>query len=206
MVITKRHPILVIFLLVLSIFLLVLILKNNIVSFPDLEYSGVNSGKTSQVYEPNSNIETGSDSQPSNSNPPSNTSNSPTTQLYIPKKTSLTVEEVSKVRNAILSSEFIGALPDNGIISLQFFNFENGQRIWLNKFLIGKNQILTSGTPEIFITLHYKYIEGLTATNLCETIQTANTNGDLGAWSDLSDTRLALKYSSVIKYRSCFGI
>jgi hypothetical protein len=197
----KRHPILIAFLLALSILLLFLIIENNIISFPDWEYSGENTGKISQIYssEEDSNTKTSSNSSKNNSN-------LPPTIKYIIQKTSLNEEEINKVKTAILSSEFIGALPENGVISLQFFNFENGQRVWLNKFLIGKNKILTSGTPEIFITLHYKYIAELTPTNLCETIQIANANGDLGAWSDLSDTKLALKYAGVIKYRSCFGI
>jgi hypothetical protein len=202
----KRHPIAVIFLLAVSAFLLVLIIKGNVVSFPYLEYSGINSGQTSQVYNPNSSSEQDSNLS-TNSNPPSTNSNAPPiTQQYVIQKTALTSEETNKVREAILSSEFVDALPNDGVISLRFFNFENGQRVWLNTFLIGKNQILTSGTPDIFITLHYKYISSLTPTNLCETIQTANSNGDLGAWSDLSDTKLALKYASVIKYRDCFGI
>lgn len=201
MTIRKRHPILVVFLLTLSIFLLFLIVQNSIVSFPDLEYSGENHEKTSQMYSPknSSNIKANSTSSKNNSNLPSTTE-------YIIQKTSLNQEEINKIRNAILSSEFIGALPEKGIISLQFFNFENGQRVWLNKFLIGKNKILTSGTPEIFITLHYKYIAELTSENLCEIIQTANANGDLGAWSDLSDAKLALKYAGLIKYRDCLGI
>lgn len=191
----------IIFLLALSIFLLFLIVKNNIISFPEWEYSGENHEKISQMYSPKNDSGT-----KTNSTSSKNDSNLSPTTKYIIQKTSLNEEEKNKVKDAILSSDFISALPAGGVISLQFFNFENGQRVWLDKFLIGKNQILTSGTPDIFITLHYKYISSLTSTNLCEIIQTANSNGDLGAWSDLSDTKLALKYASVIKYRDCFGI
>jgi hypothetical protein len=203
MAINKRHPIWVIFLLGLFVCLLILILRDNNLSFPDLGYPDKNPGQTSQVYKPDSNTTLKTDS---NTTPKTDSNTNIKTPAYIIQKTSLTEEERNIVKNAILSSEFVSALPNDGIISLQFFNFENGQRVWLDKFLIGKNSILTSGTPDIFITLHYKYIEQLTENNLCDTIQTSNANGDLGAWSDLSDARLALKYSSVIKYRDCFGI
>ena len=56
----KRHPILIVFLLALLIFLFALILKNNIVSFPNWEYSGEDTEKIMQVYSQknNSNAET----------------------------------------------------------------------------------------------------------------------------------------------------
>lgn len=199
----KKGFVLEIFLLVLlGTFLVLIIRDNQNLAFIDSDENiGLETGEKSHIQNPGTETDT-------NSSPEKNTDTTPENpaENFIPQKTSLTSEEVSKVREAILSSEFIGDLPNEGIISLQFFNIENGQKVWLNTFLIGKNQILTSGTPEIFITLHYKYIAELTPTNLCEIIPRANANGDLGVWSDLSDTKLALKYSGVIKYRDCFGI
>lgn len=197
----KKGFILGIFLLAVLLVLLFLILRDN----PNINFTNSDANKipdeNSQIHDDNS------DSNPplsdTDSNPPPSNINSP--PPYVIQKTSLTEEERNKVRSAILSSGFIGDLPKDGIISLQFFNFENGQRVWLDKFLIGKNQILISGTPDIFITLHYKYIAELTNNNLCEIIPKANANGDLGTYSDLSDTKLFMKYSGVIKYRSCFG-
>jgi hypothetical protein len=189
--ITKRCIILG-FLLLLVVFLILIIKDNMESTIFGNEDSDKNPGSTSQVQGSGTDSGTGSGT------------GSPT-QTYIIKKTSLTAEEISKVRNAILSSEFIGDLPKDGVISLRFFNFENGQRVWLNTFLIGKNQILTSGTPDIYLTLHYKYLAELTETNLCEIIQTANTKGDLGMETELSNTKLLFKYSGIIKYRDCFG-
>jgi hypothetical protein len=119
--------------------------------------------------------------------------------------TALTADEVAKVRNAILSSEFVSALPNDGIISLHFFNYQYGQRVELDTFLIGKDQILTTGTPDISVIINSKYIAELTPTNLCEIIPKAKTNGDLAFGSELSDTKLLLKYSGMVKYRDCFG-
>jgi hypothetical protein len=119
--------------------------------------------------------------------------------------TALTADEVSKVKNAILSSAFIKDLPNTGIIALHFFNYQYGQRVELDTFLIGKDQILSSGTPDMTILLHTKYIAELTPTNLCEIIPKANTNGDLGVDTTLGEAKLLIKYSGMMKYRDCFG-
>ena len=119
---------------------------------------------------------------------------------------SLSSAEVEKIRKTILGSDFVSDLPKEGVISLTFFTFCNGERIIQNNFLIGKDQILTSGTPDIYLTLHYKYIAELNGDNLCEVIPRANANGDLGAYSDLSDSKLIMKYSGLMKYRDCFGL
>lgn len=131
---------------------------------------------------------------------------SPTSQIVSCPSPSLSSNEVEKIKQAILGSDFIKDLPKNGVISLTFFTFCNGNRIWQNNFLIGKNQILSSGTPDIYLTLHSKYISQFNGNNLCDVIKSANANGDLGSYSDLSDTKLMLKYSGLLKYRDCFGI
>ena len=122
-----------------------------------------------------------------------------------PLITALTPDEVAKVKNAILSSEFISALPKEGVISLHFFNYQCGERVELDTFLIGKDQILTSGTPDIDVIMHSKYIAELTPTNLCDIILKADANGDMAFGSALSDSKLLFKYSGMIKYRDCFG-
>jgi hypothetical protein len=119
--------------------------------------------------------------------------------------TSLTPDEVAKVRDSILSSEFVSALPKDGIISLHFFNYQNGQRVELDTFIIGKDEILTSGTPDISVILHSKYIAELTPTNLCDIITKARAGGDIAFETYESDTKLLLKYSGMIKYKDCMG-
>jgi hypothetical protein len=120
---------------------------------------------------------------------------------YIP----LTSAEKEKVANTILSSEFVKAIPNDNPISLTFFKFQNGQRIWQDKFLIGKDQLLSSGTAGIKLTLHSKYIEQLNGNNLCEIIKQANKNRDLGFESSYSKITLLMKYAGLLKYRDCFG-
>ncbi len=122
-----------------------------------------------------------------------------------PTYISLTDAEKKKVTDTILSSEFISSIPNDNPISLTFFKFENGQRIWQDKFLIGKGQLLSSGTAGIKLTLHSKYIEQLTGNNLCDIIKQANKNRDLGFETSYSKVSLLIKYAGLLKYRECFG-
>jgi hypothetical protein len=117
----------------------------------------------------------------------------------------LSSEDANKVKSTILSSEFIKSVPQGDPISLTFFKFENGERIWQDSFLIGNNQILTSGNPGVSLTLHSKYISELNGNNLCDVIKEANKNGDLGFSSKYSTFVLLIKYAGMLKYRSCFG-
>ena len=117
----------------------------------------------------------------------------------------LSSEERQKVLQAILSSEFIQDIPEDAPISLRFFNFENNQRIWQDGFLIGQNQLLSKGNPAISLIMHSKYISELNQENLCEIIEKANKNNDLGFYSEYSKPKLFLKYSSMLKHKECFG-
>ncbi|MGY4884383.1 MAG: hypothetical protein ACP5NZ_02270 [Nanobdellota archaeon] len=120
--------------------------------------------------------------------------------------TSLTPDEVAKVKSSLLASEFISDLPKDGIISIHFFNYQNGgQRVELDTFLFGKDQLLTSGSPDISVIIHSKYIAELTSTNLCEIIPKARTAGDLAFETYESDTKLLMKYSGMMKYKTCLG-
>jgi hypothetical protein len=132
-------------------------------------------------------------------------SNSNANSNYQVKYSPLTPEEINKVASTILSSEFIKAIPEKEPISLTFFKFENGERVWQDGFLIGRNQFLTEGSPGVSLILHSKYISQLNGNNLCDIIKQANNNRDLGFESKYSTASLFLKYAGMLKYRDCFG-
>ena len=117
----------------------------------------------------------------------------------------LSQEQINIVGQTVLSSEFIGDLPKKGAIALQFYDFRDGERIWQSGFLIGKDGFLTSGTPDIVLIMHSKYISYLDGTNLCEVIQAAQANNDMWVETEASNVKLLLKYSGMIKHRDCFG-
>lgn len=121
------------------------------------------------------------------------------------KYEALSQDEINKVSNAILASEFIKDIPEDSPISITFFKFENGERIWQGGFLIGNNQLLQSGNPGISIILHSKYISELNGNNLCDIIKEANKNGDLATESEYNKAGLFIKYAGLLKYKDCFG-
>ena len=117
----------------------------------------------------------------------------------------LNQDQINIVGHTVLSSEFITDLPKKGAIALQFYDFENGERIWQSGFLIGKDGFLNSGTPDIVLIMHSKYISYLNGANLCEVVQAAQVNNDMWVESEESNAKLLLKYSGMIKHRDCFG-
>ena len=118
----------------------------------------------------------------------------------------LSSEEREKVTKTLLASEFIEDVPKNNPIALQFYTFQDGERIWKDGFLIGKNQLLSEGEPVVFLYLHSKYIQEINNENLCEIIKKANYNGDLGFYSEYNKAVLLIKYVNMLKHRACFGI
>ena len=117
----------------------------------------------------------------------------------------LSQEQINILSQNVLSSEFIGDLPSKGIVGLQFYSFENGERVWHSGFLIGKNGFLSSGTPDLVLIMHAKYISELNQKDLCEVVQSAKANGDMWVESEKSNAKLLLKYAGMMKHRDCFG-
>src|SRR3989338_3497575 len=124
----------------------------------------------------------------------------------------LSAEHKSKIIDIISSSEIIKDIPDGKVISLRFFDFVNGDRIWQDEFLLTNNQSQhqllgeNASQPEIYITLHSKYISEITNNNLCEVLKKANKNRDLGFYSEYNKAVLLIKYTGMLKYRECLGV
>lgn len=117
----------------------------------------------------------------------------------------LTDIQKQKVEQTILSSEFLQDIPEKNPISIRFFYFEEGQRVWQDTFYMGEGELLSSAQATIKLTLHSKYIDEFNGNNLCSVIQTANQNKDLGFESSYSEANLLWKYKSMLKHRECFG-
>jgi hypothetical protein len=122
-----------------------------------------------------------------------------------PKVVPLSQEENKKVTNILLNSDFIKDVPEKYPIALTFFSFEGNERILHDTFFIGKNTLSPQGSPIIYLSLPTKYISELSGNNLCDVIQQANKNRDLGFYTSESTTSLLLKYAGMLKYKSCFG-
>lgn len=118
----------------------------------------------------------------------------------------LSQAQVEKVASTLLTSEFIKDVPEKNPIALQFYDFQDGERIWQSGFLMGENELLTQGEPSVYLYLHSKYIEEIDNLNMCEVIKRANQNGDLGFYSEYNKVTLLIKYANMLKHRDCFGV
>jgi hypothetical protein len=138
---------------------------------------------------------------PSGNNPPTNNppANPPPSDPY------LTEEQMSLLTQTISSSEFVKDLPKEGIIALRFYDFIGDYRIWKNDIFIGRDGILNSGSPDLVLLMHAKYIMQLKDTDLCGVMANAQTNGEMWTESEYSDAKLLFKYSGMLKYRDCLG-
>jgi hypothetical protein len=116
----------------------------------------------------------------------------------------LNSQDRNLVEQSILSSEFVKELPQNDPVFLRFFSFENGERVWQDGFLVGKDGILVQGEPTIYFSIHAKYISELNTKDLCSIVKDASKNGDIAVHSDYNKIRLFLKYAHMIKYQNCF--
>jgi hypothetical protein len=98
-------------------------------------------------------------------------------------------------------------LPEGKSLYLQTFSFSSGTRVWEKSFIVGKSTMKEGklDNAEVTLTLHSKYVNQITSSNLCDILRTANKNKDLGFESSLDYVSLAWKYSSLMKYKSCFS-
>lgn len=116
----------------------------------------------------------------------------------------LSAMQRQKIIQEVTSSSLLKELPEKAIISIQFFDFKNNERIWQDRFLIGKKGFLDAGEPDFYLILRSKYISDFN-NNLCEIFGKANKNNDLGFFTEQNKAKLFLKYAMVLKYRKCLS-
>jgi hypothetical protein len=104
-------------------------------------------------------------------------------------------------------SSLIRDLPDDSTLMLRFYNFDTGERQWERSYVLQTGNVKegTITNADITFHLHSKYLEPLTNQNFCSVIQQAKRNSDLGIETELSKTKLAWKFKSIVKYRDCLG-
>ena len=105
------------------------------------------------------------------------------------------------------STSLIRDLPKNSVILLKFYNFNSGARQWEKSYVIKQGKVYEGNeNADITLTLHSKYLSGLTTGNFCSMIQQAKKNGDLGIETSISSVSLAWKFKSMYKYKDCLGL
>ena len=124
---------------------------------------------------------------------------------YAVKATPVTYENIENVLSA---NNMINILPENSEVSLKFYNFNTGSRVWEKSYALKKGLVKegTAINPDITLSMHSKYFNELTDQNLCSTIKNAKSNNDLGTEMHISYAALLWKYRNVLKYKDCFGL
>jgi len=98
-------------------------------------------------------------------------------------------------------------IPKAGKISLKFFHFTQGCRIWDKSYILTDGKIFEGdGEADIYLTLSSDYVSEIEGDNFCEVIKKARNNGDLGQYTEASKITLLWRYKSMIKYADCLGI
>lgn len=103
--------------------------------------------------------------------------------------------------------EIIQELPKDAVIGFQFYTYQGDTRIWQEKYTIKKGKVekkdFESENPDIVIIMHSRNFQYFG--NICNAVQTAKKNNDLGYELKISQTSLLWKYKSMLKYKDCMG-
>ena len=122
-------------------------------------------------------------------------------------KSPATVLTYSNMKTELAKNKVVKDLPKDSKIVLKFYNFNSGSREIEKTYTLTKGSVSEGGdSGDIILSLHSKYLKGLTNSNFCSVIQKANKNGDLGFETELSKASLAWKFKSVLEHKGCFGL
>ena len=124
---------------------------------------------------------------------------------YAVKATPITYENIEDV---LSGNDMIKRLPENSEVSLKFYNFNTGSRVWEKSYVLKKGLVEEGASinSDITLSVHSKYFNELTDQNLCSTIKKAKNNNDLATEIHISYAALLWKYRSALKYKDCFRL
>ena len=141
------------------------------------------------------------------SSPAKSTPSTPSRCSLVAKNDTYEKPNFSRLEEVMSEQPIVKDVPEAGRISLKFFHFTEGCRIWDKGYILSDGKINSeSGDPDIYLTLSSDYVDEITESNFCEVIKMARNNGDLGQYAEASKTTLLWRYKSMIKYIDCLGI
>jgi hypothetical protein len=115
--------------------------------------------------------------------------------------------DFERLKNVMQEQQIVKDIPTNGKISLKFFHFTEGCRIYDKSYILSGGKITEStGTADIYLTLSSAYVDRITKENFCEIITEARNNGDLGQKTEIGKATLLWRYKSMLKYKDCLGV
>lgn len=112
-----------------------------------------------------------------------------------PAKTNVVQE---KSLTSLSDIDFVQALPDSAVIE-----FKTDTKTYT--IGSGSVELGTPSNPDMTLTLPSRYINELLE-DFCSTLEIANKKRDLGLTWHISTFKAGLKYSGMLKYKSCLGL
>lgn len=108
----------------------------------------------------------------------------------------------------LMRQSLVQDIPEKGAMVLRFYNYDSGEQKWESSYILRRASVQKGmlDDADITISMHRKYLETLTNKNLCATIISAQDNGDVAFDTTLSQTGLAWKYRSMLRYKECLGL
>jgi len=143
----------------------------------------------------------GNTAKPSSHSSGTSTPSKPRPPTYV----ELTDEQKAVITRVIEDSPMVDAIPAKYPISFQIFYFEEGYRVWQNKYILADGGIVSGGDPEVHLTLHARYLPEFENRAFCDVLTQANKNRDLGFESELGEMTLMWRYKGLMGYKSCLG-
>jgi hypothetical protein len=115
--------------------------------------------------------------------------------------------DFQRLKQAMQNQQIVKDVPESGSISLRFFHFTDGCRIYDKSYIISDGKITEGGgKADIYVILRSDYAEKITGSNFCDVVKQSRDNGDLGQWSEIGEATLLWRYKGMLKYRECLGI
>lgn len=115
--------------------------------------------------------------------------------------------DFERLKTVMQNQAIVKDVPEKGKISLKFFHFTQGCRIWDKSYLLTDSQIIESSEKgDIQVWISSSYADKINENNFCDVIKEARDNGDLGQWSDAGKATLLWRYKSMLGYADCLGI
>jgi len=157
-------------------------------------------------YELNKNTETKKETSQQSTVKATSSKSTSSTGSSSTSKTKTSPPNYNNLIKNLPKNQMIKDLPSGKSLQLKFFSLSKGERIWEKSFIVSNREMKEGklDNPEVTFTIHSKYVNQITSSNLCDIMKTASRNKDLGFESELGYASLAWKYSSLLKYKSCF--
>lgn len=111
----------------------------------------------------------------------------------------------NNIEKELSKNSVIKALPSDSKILIKFFHFEGDTRVIERTYIASEGSLKEGGleNSDLIINIASEYLNKMTTKNVCAVLTQARKNGDLGIELVASETSLAWKYKSIVRYRDC---